>query len=108
MTFSEGLPLSCADTSPTGPSVAPAPDSWRTVGGVSDASPSTAGRRALETLLFEVTDASIVRDGASKYVVSQSSRESSSAVQAAAVSLGRCVNRPRLGTADKIVTWDAL
>uniref|UniRef100_H3CEG7 Sorting nexin family member 21 n=1 Tax=Tetraodon nigroviridis TaxID=99883 RepID=H3CEG7_TETNG len=60
--------LSSADTSPAGPSVAPAADSWR--GGVSEASPSVAGgRRAADALLFEVTDASIVRDGASKYVL---------------------------------------
>lgn len=63
--------FTCLDTSPAGPSVAPAADSWR--GGVSEASPSVAGgRRAADALLFEVTDASIVRDGASKYVVSRS------------------------------------
>lgn len=64
------------DASPTGPSVAPAPASWRSVGGAREASPSAAGRRPTDALLFEVTDASIVRDGASKYVVSWSRQES--------------------------------
>lgn len=64
------------DTSPTGPSMAPAPASWRTVGGAREASPSGAGRRPTDTLLFEVTDASVVRGSASKYVVSWSSQES--------------------------------
>lgn len=35
-------------------------------------SPSPMGRRATDSLLFEVTDARIMRDGASKYVVSGS------------------------------------
>lgn len=67
--------FSCIDTSPTGPSIAPAPDSWRTAHGVSEVSSSTAGKRPADTLLFEVTDASIVRDNASKYVVSWSSQK---------------------------------
>lgn len=87
MTVSNGFV--CLDTSPTGPSVAPAPDSRRTAGGVSEASPSTAkGRRAADMLLFEVTDASIVRNGASKYVVSGNSRERTPSRSTFVISVG--------------------
>ncbi len=72
--------LSCADASPVGVSpVAPSPsslltrqlqESWRTLRGLSGGSPTPAGRRLTDNLLFEVTDASVVQDGSSKYVVS--------------------------------------
>lgn len=64
--------LSCVDTSPSGPPSTLARDTWRSVCGGSEVSPSPTGRRAMDSLLFEVTDASIMRDGASKYVVSGS------------------------------------
>ncbi|XP_029689661.1 sorting nexin-21 [Takifugu rubripes] len=59
--------LSSTDTSPSGPPSTR--DSWRTACGGSEVSPSPTGRRATDSLLFEVTDASIMRDGASKYVL---------------------------------------
>lgn len=72
--------LSTADTSPGGVSpVGPSSlltrhlqDSWRRLSGVSGASGSPTGRRLTDSLLFEVTDASVVQDGSSKYVVSPS------------------------------------
>lgn len=75
------LSLSAADTSPVGVSpVGPSSlltrqlqDSWRRLSGVSGASSSPTGRRLTDSLLFEVTDASVVQDGSSKYVVSSSS-----------------------------------
>lgn len=39
---------------------------------MSGASTSPSGRRPADNLLFEVTDASVVQDGSSKYVVSSS------------------------------------
>lgn len=47
-------------------------DSWRRLSGASGASSSPTGRRLTDSLLFEVTDASVVQDGSSKYVVSSS------------------------------------
>lgn len=61
--------------SPVGPSsllTRHFPDSWRRLSGASGASGSPAGRRLTDSLLFEVTDASVVQDGSSKYVVSSS------------------------------------
>lgn len=45
-------------------------DSWRNLRGVSGASLGARGRRLTGSLLFEVTDASVVQDSSSKYVVS--------------------------------------
>lgn len=72
--------VSTADTSPVGVSpVGPSSllarhfqDSWRRLSGASGASTSPTGRRLTDSLLFEVTDASAVQDGSSKYVVSSS------------------------------------
>ncbi|XP_075898220.1 sorting nexin-21 [Nelusetta ayraudi] len=69
--------LSSTDTSPVGVSpVGPSSlltrhfqDSWRRLSGVSGASTSPTGRRLTDSLLFEVTDASVVQDGSSKYVL---------------------------------------
>lgn len=49
-------------------------ESWRTLRGLGGGSPSPAGRRLTDNLLFEVTDASVVQDGSSKYVVSPNVR----------------------------------
>lgn len=73
---------SSADTSPVGMSpVGPSPrltrqvqDSWRNLHGAGGASPAPTGRRLTDNLLFEVTDASVVQDGSSKYVVSPRSQ----------------------------------
>ncbi|KAM4737289.1 sorting nexin-21 [Anableps anableps] len=71
--------LSSTDASPVGVSpVGPAPssmltrqlqDGWRSLRGLGGASPGHSGRRQADSLLFEVTDASVVQDGASKYVL---------------------------------------
>lgn len=71
--------LSSTDTSPVGVSpVAPSPsslltrqlqESWRSLRGLGGGSPTSAGRRLTDGLLFEVTDASVVQDGSSKYVL---------------------------------------
>ncbi|KAK2850897.1 hypothetical protein Q5P01_007173 [Channa striata] len=71
--------LSSADTSPVGVSpVGPSPssmftrqlqDSWRNLRGRGGGSPLPAGRRLTDNLLFEVTDASVVHEGSSKYVL---------------------------------------
>ncbi|XP_045912206.1 sorting nexin-21 isoform X1 [Micropterus dolomieu] len=76
--------LSSTDTSPVGVSpVAPSPssssssslltrqlqESWRSLRGLGGGSPAPAGRRLTDNLLFEVTDASVVQDSSSKYVL---------------------------------------
>ncbi|KAM8753872.1 sorting nexin-21 [Acanthopagrus schlegelii] len=73
--------LSSTDTSPVGVSpVAPSPsstslltrqlqESWRSLRGLGGGSPTPAGRRLTDNLLFEVTDASVVQDSSSKYVL---------------------------------------
>ncbi|XP_047222202.1 sorting nexin-21 [Girardinichthys multiradiatus] len=44
-------------------------DSWRSFRGLGGASPGQGVKRQTDSLLFEVTDASVVQDGASKYVL---------------------------------------
>ncbi|XP_029361280.1 sorting nexin-21 [Echeneis naucrates] len=71
--------LSSTDTSSVGVSpVSPLPsslltrqlqESWRSLRGLTGGSPAPSGRRLTDSLLFEVTDASVVQDGASKYVL---------------------------------------
>ncbi|XP_042370586.1 sorting nexin-21 [Plectropomus leopardus] len=71
--------LSSTDTSPVGVSpVGPSAsflltrqlqESWRTLRGLGGGSPTSAGRTPTDNLLFEVTDASVVQDGSSKYVL---------------------------------------
>lgn len=71
--------LSSTDTSPVGVSpVGPSAsflltrqlqESWRTLRGLGGGSPTSAGRQLTDNLLFEVTDASVVQDGSSKYVL---------------------------------------
>nr|XP_040050058.1 sorting nexin-21-like [Gasterosteus aculeatus aculeatus]XP_040050059.1 sorting nexin-21-like [Gasterosteus aculeatus aculeatus]XP_040050060.1 sorting nexin-21-like [Gasterosteus aculeatus aculeatus]XP_040050061.1 sorting nexin-21-like [Gasterosteus aculeatus aculeatus] len=76
--------LSSTDTSPVGVApvgVAPlAPptsflltrqlqESWRTLRGLGGGSPASTGRQPTDDLLFEVTDASVVQDASSKYVL---------------------------------------
>ncbi|XP_043984360.1 sorting nexin-21 [Gambusia affinis] len=71
--------LSSTDASPVGVSpVGPAPsglltrqlqDGWRTLRGLGGSSPGLGVRRPADGLLFEVTDASVVQDGAAKYVL---------------------------------------
>lgn len=71
--------LSSTDTSPVGVSpAAPSPsslltrqlqESWRNLRGLGGGSPTPVGRRLTDSLLFEVTDASVVQDGSSKYVL---------------------------------------
>lgn len=81
--------LSCADASPVGVSpVGPSSlltrqlqDSWRNLRRVSGASPAPTGRRLADSLLFEVTDASVVQDSSSKYVVSSDDRLSTSSLR---------------------------
>ncbi|XP_008401124.1 sorting nexin-21 [Poecilia reticulata] len=70
---------SSTDASPVGVSpVGPAPsalltrqlqDGWRTLRGLGGSSPDHGVRRPADGLLFEVTDASVVQDGAAKYVL---------------------------------------
>ncbi|XP_028266591.1 sorting nexin-21 [Parambassis ranga] len=70
--------LSSTDTSPVGVSpVGPSAtslltrqlqESWRSLRGLAG-SPAPSVRRQTDSLLFEVTDASVVQDGASKYVL---------------------------------------
>ncbi|GAA6233813.1 sorting nexin-21 [Lates japonicus] len=76
--------LSSTDTSPVGVSpVGPSPsslltrqlqESWRSLRGLGGGSPVSSRRRLTDSLLFEVTDASVVQDGSSKYVVSSNTR----------------------------------
>ncbi|XP_026188257.1 sorting nexin-21 [Mastacembelus armatus] len=71
--------LSSTDTSPVGVSpVGPSPsslltrqlqESWRNLRGLRGESPVPSGKRLTESLLFEVTDASVVQDSSSKYVL---------------------------------------
>nr|XP_046252360.1 sorting nexin-21 isoform X2 [Scatophagus argus] len=71
--------LSSTDTSPLDVSpVAPSPaslltrqlqESWRSLRGLGGGSSTPAGRRLSDSLLFEVTDASVVQDSSSKYVL---------------------------------------
>ncbi|XP_040008440.1 sorting nexin-21 isoform X2 [Xiphias gladius] len=71
--------LSSTDTSPVGVSpVGPSPsspltrqlqESWRNLRGLGGGSPAPSRRRLTDNLLFEVTDASVVQDGSSKYVL---------------------------------------
>lgn len=44
-------------------------ESWRSLRGLSGGSPAPSARRQTDSLLFEVTDASVVQDGSSKYVL---------------------------------------
>lgn len=77
----EGFVLFPTDASPVGvPPVSHAPssmltrqlqDGWMSLRGIG------AGRRQADDLLFEVTDASVVTDGTSKYVVSRSAADAS-------------------------------
>ncbi|XP_047443079.1 sorting nexin-21 [Mugil cephalus] len=71
--------LSSTDASPVGVSpVGPSPsamltrqlqESWRSLRGLGGGSSASSGRRQTDSLLFEVTDASVVQDGSSKYVL---------------------------------------
>ncbi|XP_078144306.1 sorting nexin-21 [Centroberyx gerrardi] len=69
--------LSSTDTSPVGVSpVGPASlltrqlqESWRSLRGGGGHAPSPSCRPQTDSLLFEVTDASVVQDGSSKYVL---------------------------------------
>uniref|UniRef100_UPI0037E80D90 sorting nexin-21 n=1 Tax=Semicossyphus pulcher TaxID=241346 RepID=UPI0037E80D90 len=75
--------LSSTDASPMGvspvaPSPSPSPsslltrqlqESWRSLRGLGGGSTSPTGRRLTDSLMFEVTDASVVQDGSSKYVL---------------------------------------
>ncbi|XP_007578267.1 sorting nexin-21 [Poecilia formosa] len=71
--------LSSTDASPVGVCPGgPAPsslltrhlqDGWRTLRGLGGSSPGHGVRRLADGLLFEVTDASVVQDGAAKYVL---------------------------------------
>ncbi|KAM7410745.1 hypothetical protein PAMA_020944 [Pampus argenteus] len=71
--------LSSTDTSPVGVSpvgLSPSSsltrqlqDSWRSLRWLGGGSPASAGRQQIDSLLFEVTDASVVQDGSSKYVL---------------------------------------
>ncbi|KAM6928742.1 sorting nexin-21 [Lycodopsis pacificus] len=71
--------LSSTDTSPVGVSPAGPPpsflltrqlqESWRTLRGLGGGSPTSTGRQLTDDLLFEVTDASVVTDASSKYVL---------------------------------------
>ncbi|XP_070696081.1 sorting nexin-21 [Pempheris klunzingeri] len=71
--------LSSTDTSPVAVSpLGPSPtsllarqlqESWRSLRGLGGGSPTPAGRRTTDSLLFEVTDASVVQDSSSKYVL---------------------------------------
>ncbi|XP_068454699.1 sorting nexin-21 [Clinocottus analis] len=71
--------LSSTDTSPVGVSpVGPSPsfrltrqlqDSWATLRGLGGGSPTSTERQLTDDLLFEVTDASVVTDASSKYVL---------------------------------------
>ncbi|XP_029291061.1 sorting nexin-21 [Cottoperca gobio] len=60
--------------SPVGPSASflltrQLQDSWRSLRGLGGGSPSSAGRQLTDNLLFEVTDASVVQEASSKYVL---------------------------------------
>ncbi|KAG7224347.1 hypothetical protein INR49_004654, partial [Caranx melampygus] len=46
-----------------------APESWRSLRGLRGGSPTPSGRQLADSLMFEVTDASVVQDGSSKYVL---------------------------------------
>ncbi|XP_054465764.1 sorting nexin-21 [Anoplopoma fimbria] len=71
--------LSSTDTSPVDVSpVGPSPsllltrqlqESWRTLRGLGGGSLTSTGRKMTDDLLFEVTDASVVQDASSKYVL---------------------------------------
>uniref|UniRef100_A0A3P8WWI7 Sorting nexin family member 21 n=1 Tax=Cynoglossus semilaevis TaxID=244447 RepID=A0A3P8WWI7_CYNSE len=72
------LSVSCIDTSSSGLSpVSPSPSAvtrqlqerWRNLRGLRAGNPVASGKRILSSLLFEVTDASVVQDGSSKYVL---------------------------------------
>ncbi|KAM6982535.1 sorting nexin-21 [Tautogolabrus adspersus] len=73
--------LSSTDASPVGVSpVGPSPspsslltrqlqESWRSLRGLGGGSTSSGGRKMTDSLMFEVTDASVVQDASSKYVL---------------------------------------
>ncbi|XP_054655004.1 sorting nexin-21 [Dunckerocampus dactyliophorus] len=66
--------LSSTDASPVGPSPSglltrQLQDSWRSLRGLGGGSPAPKMQRQADTLSFEVTDASVVQDGSSKYVL---------------------------------------
>ncbi|XP_061907863.1 sorting nexin-21-like isoform X4 [Entelurus aequoreus] len=66
--------LSSTDASPVGPSPSgpltrQLQDGWRSLRGLGGGSPAHKMHRQADSLSFEVTDASVVQDGASKYVL---------------------------------------
>ncbi|KAM8863109.1 LOW QUALITY PROTEIN: sorting nexin-21 [Spinachia spinachia] len=71
--------LSSTDTSPVGVSPVPPPpaflltrqlqESWGTLRGLGGGSPASSGRQPTDDLLFEVTDACVVLEASSKYVL---------------------------------------
>ncbi|XP_061781775.1 sorting nexin-21 [Nerophis lumbriciformis] len=66
--------LSSTDASPVGPSPSgpltrQLQDSWRSLRGLGGGSPAHKMHRQADGLSFEVTDASVVQDGSSKYVL---------------------------------------
>ncbi|XP_053281867.1 sorting nexin-21 [Pleuronectes platessa] len=66
--------LSSTDASPIGPSPSALltrqlQESWRNMCRLDGGSPAPSGRRLTDDLLFEVTDASVMQDGSSKYVL---------------------------------------
>ncbi|XP_037335506.2 sorting nexin-21 [Pungitius pungitius] len=66
--------LCSTDTSPGGPPASflltrQLQESWRTLRGLGGGSPASAGRQPTDDVLFEVTDASVVQESSSKYVL---------------------------------------
>nr|XP_057908099.1 sorting nexin-21 isoform X3 [Doryrhamphus excisus] len=66
--------LSSTDASPVGPATSSLltrqlHDSWRSLHGLGDGSPTPKMQRQADTLSFEVTDASVVQNDSSKYVL---------------------------------------
>ncbi|XP_072222849.1 sorting nexin-21 isoform X1 [Leuresthes tenuis] len=66
--------LSSTDASPVGPSPSSLltrqlQESWRSLRGLGAGSPVPSVKRQIDNLLFEVTDASVVQDSSSKYVL---------------------------------------
>ncbi|KAM9855666.1 sorting nexin-21 isoform 1-T1 [Aulostomus maculatus] len=78
----EGLSSTDASPVPMSP-VGPSPaalltrqlqESWRSLRGLGGAGSAQTGRHQMDNLLFEVTDASVVQDGSSKYVAGGSDK----------------------------------